>query len=178
MFIVPQPRPPAHTAAPAFEGRRWPCRLYPGDLSHTSRFRADLRRDLSELAGLVIDTADDLVLCASELYANAVDHSRSGEPDGHVIRTLTMPTADRLRVGVIDDGHRTNSPHPPMLPEIPRTAPLDGEWAERGRGLLLIDHLAAAWGSRAVVGFPFCEGLGTFLWAEFAHTDATVKAVS
>ncbi len=113
------------------------------------------------------------MLCASELFANAVDHSRSGEPEGHVIRTLTMPAEDRLRVGVIDDGYRSNGPTPPSLPQIPADRSRR-EWAEaeRGRGLLLIDVLAAAWGSRAVVGFPFCEGLGTFLWAEFTLTQA------
>ncbi|WP_036555384.1 ATP-binding protein, partial [Nocardiopsis sp. CNT312] len=107
MFIVPEQRIPLHNAVPGFAGRRWPCRLYPGDLVHTRELRDDLREDLARLSGMASDTADDAVLCASELFANAVDHSRSGEPEGHVIRTLTMPAEDRLRVGVIDDGYRS-----------------------------------------------------------------------
>ena len=184
MSIVPQQRPPVHVhpapdPAPnpvptlGFAGRRWPCLLYPGDLAHLATMRQDLHRDLARLSGLPTDAAADMVLCASELFANAIDHSRSGEPDGNVIRTLTMPTATLLRVGIIDDGHRT-TPAPgafPTEPVIPTDRTLT-EWeeAERGRGLLLVEHLSHRWGSRKVLDFPFCEGLGTFLWAEFVFT--------
>ena len=180
MSIVPQQRPPVHVhPAPkplptlGFAGRRWPCLLYPGDLAHLSRMRQDLHRDLARLVGLPVETAADIVLCVSELFANAIDHSRSGEPDGNVIRTLTMPTATILRIGIIDDGHRT-TPAPggsPTEPVIPTDRTLT-EWeeAERGRGLLLVENLSQRWGSRKVLDFPFCEGLGTFLWAEFAFT--------
>lgn len=199
MTIVPQPFPPVHvhptanlarslapdTATPApepvptraFEGRRWPCRLYPGDLAHLSAMRQDLHRDLARLSGLDADSADTLVLCASELFANAIHHSRSGDPGGDVIRTLTMPTAATLRVGIIDDGHRANAQPGPGTesgtrftgPAIPADRTLT-EWeeAERGRGLLLVENLSQAWGSRTVLDFPFCEGQGTLLWAEFA----------
>ena len=180
MSIVPQPYPPVHVhPAPelvptlGFPGRRWPCLLYPGDLAHLATMRRDLHRDLARLVGLRFGTVADIVLCASEIFANAIDHSRSGEPDGNVIRTLTMPTATTLRLGVIDDGHRT-TPTPTSLPTEP-AIPTDRtltEWeeAERGRGLLMVEHLSQRWGSRKVLGFPFCEGLGTFLWAEFAFT--------
>lgn len=178
MSIVPQQRPPVHVhpapdPAPnpvptlGFAGRRWPCLLYPGDLSHLATMRQDLYRDLTRLSGLHADTAADIVLCASEIFANAIDHSRSGEPEGNVIRTLTMPTATTLRLGVIDDGHRTTLT--PIGPAIPTDRTL-AEWeeAERGRGLLMVEHLSQRWGSRKVLDFPFCEGLGTFLWAEFS----------
>lgn len=180
MSIVPQSRPSVHVhPAPkpvptlGFAGRRWPCLLYPGDLAHLATMRHDLHRDLARLVGLHSDTAADIVLCGSELFANAIDHSRSGEPDGYVVRTLTMPTATILRVGIIDDGHRT-TPAPgsrPTEPVIPTDRTLT-EWeeAERGRGLLLVENLSQRWGSRKVLDFPFCEGLGTFLWAEFAFT--------
>lgn len=171
MTIVPEEPPPPHgfLPIPAFAGRRWSSRIYPGSLTELSGMRHDLRRDLAELSGLTAGTTEDIVLCASELLANAIDHSRSGEPDGHLVRTLTMPEADLLRLGVTDDGHRSTGA--PSRIEIPRNRSLE-EWAltERGRGLLLVDHLALRWGRRTVFDFPFCQGQGTFLWAEFAVT--------
>ncbi len=48
MSIVPQlPTPPL----PALHGRRWPARLYPGNLSQCSRVRDDLRRDVASAWG-------------------------------------------------------------------------------------------------------------------------------
>ncbi|WP_150252487.1 ATP-binding protein [Nocardiopsis deserti] len=176
MSIVPRPRTPFHTPTPPLAGRRWASRVYPGDLSQAAWAREDLRADLFRLEGLCPDLADTVVLCASEMFANAVDHSRSGEADGRVVRTLSMPTATTLHLGIIDDGVRESAP---TLPEIPcqRT---ESEWeeAERGRGLLLIDSLAARWGTRAVVDFPFCGALGTVVWAEFTLTPASSTAVT
>ncbi|MGW5876657.1 ATP-binding protein [Nocardiopsis terrae] len=138
---------------------RWQARIYPGDLSQMSTVRADLRADL---AGFGEDLAEAAVLCGSEIVANAIEHSRSGAPDGRVLRALFAPQPGVLRLVVVDDGTRESSP------EIPdRSA---GEWlsAERGRGLLLVDVLAARWGTYPVVPFPFCSDLGTAVWAEFA----------
>lgn len=44
--------------------------------------------------------------------------------------------------------------------------------AERGRGLLMVEALATRWGAYPVVPFPFCAGLGTAVWAEFAKVGA------
>lgn len=168
MAIVSQPRPARHTAAEPV--RRWPTRIYPGALEQTSWVRSDLHADLYLLPHLEQEAAETMVLCVSEMFANAVDHSRSGsEPEGRVIRTLSAPSWERVRVEIIDDGHR---PDQPQAPAIPSERSLE-EWAEaeRGRGLLLIDHLASVWGTRQVVDFPFCEGLGTVIWAEFALAD-------
>ncbi|MFD6951768.1 hypothetical protein A6A08_16510 [Nocardiopsis sp. TSRI0078] len=162
MVIVPQP--PVATAHPE---RRWEPRLYPGTLATTGRVRSDLRTDLARLTGLGGDLVETVVLCASEMFANAVEHPRSGEADGRVIRTLAVHTAPGagsvLRLSVIDDGARGTRPLVPRQ----RTA---GEWweAERGRGLLLVEHTAADWGARPVLDFPFCAGLDTVTWAEFA----------
>ncbi|WP_435108748.1 ATP-binding protein [Nocardiopsis synnemataformans] len=166
MSIVPRPRAPIHTPTPGFAGRRWPSRVYPGDLSQAAWVREDLRANLFCLEGLCPDLADTIVLCASEMFANAAAHSRSSQENGRVIRTLSMPTATTLHLGITDDGVRTKNPSLPHIPHQ-RTAT---EWdeAERGRGLLLINTLATRWGSKAVVDFPFCAGLGTVVWAEFA----------
>jgi hypothetical protein len=98
------------------------------------------------------------------MFANACEHTRSGDDGGRVVRTLTRPDERTLRLSVIDDGYRDTD----TRPRIPRQR-TDQEWqeAERGRGLLLIHHLTARWGTSRVVGFPFCEGLGTVLWADF-----------
>jgi anti-sigma regulatory factor (Ser/Thr protein kinase) len=151
MSILPHTTPAEH---------RWPARIYPGDLSRTSTIRADLR---SDLAGFTEDLVETVVLCASEMAANAVEHTRSGaDPDGRVLRALLAPEPGVLRLVVVDDGARESSP------EIPARR-TEAEWmsAERGRGLLLVDALARAWGTYPVVPFPFCADLGTAVWAEF-----------
>lgn len=150
MSIVPQ-SPPTEP--------RWKARIYPGTLSRMSAVRADVRTDL---AGFDDDLVETVVLCAGEAAANAVEHTRSGEPGGRVLRSLFLPEPGVLRLVLVDDGAREASPH---IPEQ-RT---EAEWltAERGRGLLLIDNLARAWGTYPVVPFPFCADLGTAVWAEF-----------
>ena len=160
MFILP---PAPGVESPGFHSL-WKPRIYSGTPTAVSRVRTDLRRDLARLPGLPEDLADSVVLCASEAFANACDHSRSGEEGGRVVRTLTVPRERTLRLSVIDDGHRDTGGRP----RIPRQR-TEQEWeeAERGRGLLLISHLADCWGTRRVVDFPFCEGLGTVLWADF-----------
>ncbi|MBR8743518.1 ATP-binding protein [Nocardiopsis sp. MG754419] len=165
MTIVPRSRVPFHTPTPGFEGRRWPSRVYPGDLAQAAWVREDLRADLFRLEGLCPDLAETVILCASEMFANGVGHSLSGQPGGRLVRTLAMPAARTLHLSVVDDGTRSDTPTHPEIP-CQRTA---AEWAEaeRGRGLLIVDALAARWGSRAVVDFPFCAGLGTAVWAEF-----------
>ncbi|GAB3698531.1 ATP-binding protein [Nocardiopsis oceani] len=171
MSIVPHARAGIHTPTTPFTGRRWPSRVYPGDLAQTAWVRSDLAADLARLAGMTAQASEDIVLCASEMFANSCDHSRSGQdPEGRVIRTLHMPDAATLQVAVVDDGTRTDTGGAagPARPEIPHQRTLD-EWteAERGRGLLIIHHLADRWGTRSVLDFPFCEGLGTVTWAEF-----------
>lgn len=148
MAIVPDvPPPPLNpVSTPDSTGHRWPCRVYPGDLAELSRMRRELHRDLGELPDLSAGTVEEIVLCGSELFANGVDHSRSGEPDGHLIRTLTIPGSGLLRLGITDDGYRTTAPTVPAEPSGP-AVPADRsveEWqeAERGRGLLLVEHLS------------------------------------
>ncbi|WP_017604378.1 ATP-binding protein [Nocardiopsis alkaliphila] len=176
MTIVPRPRVPLHTPTPAFAGRRWASRAYPGELAQACWVREDLRADLYRVEGLGPDLTDTVILCASEMFSNACAHSRSGQIDGRVIRNLFMPDARTLYVGMVDDGVRTDTPTFPHIPHQ-RTV-TEWEEAERGRGLLLIDHLATRWGSRAVVDFPFCAGLGTLVWAEFTLTTATAASTT
>jgi anti-sigma regulatory factor (Ser/Thr protein kinase) len=75
----------------------------------------------------------DLVLMASELVSNAVDHGRMDER-----RTIELGVAiepGRVRVQVSDDG--------PGFADACRSSRLD---EPRGWGLLLVELLAARWG--------------------------------
>jgi anti-sigma regulatory factor (Ser/Thr protein kinase) len=134
----------------------------------TARVRADLRHDLAQLGGLTDDLADSVVLCASEAFANAVDHTRSGDPEGTVMRILSTPVVTAcettLRLSIIDDGVAESRP------AIPAQRTSD-EWAEaeRGRGLLLIHHLAAEWGTARAYDFTTCTLMNTVTWAEFTY---------
>ncbi|WP_026127495.1 ATP-binding protein [Nocardiopsis lucentensis] len=167
MSVVPQ------TPTPAYPGRRWAARTYPGLPSINARMRADLRSDLATLAGISPDLTDDVVLCASEAFANAVDHSRSGHPGGRVMRFLSTPVVTGhetiLRLSVIDDGPE----YAPRIP-APRT-PHDCPLAERGRGLLLIHRLATEWGTARAVDAPNGSLLSTALWAEFAYPSTEAE---
>ncbi len=112
-------------------------RAFREGLSHTSRVRAEIRADLAALPHLPAGLVDAVELCASEAFANAVEHTRSGQEGGRVVRSLTRPAHNRLRLAVVDDGTTDTTPRIPCE----RTA---AEWveAETGRGLLLIAALA------------------------------------
>lgn len=51
MPSMPRSRAPFHTPTPAFAGRRWAGRVYPGDLAQAAWVREDLRADLHRLVG-------------------------------------------------------------------------------------------------------------------------------
>jgi anti-sigma regulatory factor (Ser/Thr protein kinase) len=94
---------------------------------------------------------DDLVdvteLIASELVGNAVRHAR-----GHLVRVAVLRVkAGCVRVSVVD-----RSPEPPAA----RTGLADEETG--GRGLLVLDALAARWGTEPL---PW----GKRVWAECAR---------
>lgn len=81
---------------------------------------------------------DDVLLLLSELVTNTATHSDSGRtPDGQVMVRVTHSPGD-IRVEVTDGGSATSTPTV-RRPESDE----DG-----GRGLLLVDLLATAWGSR------------------------------
>lgn len=164
---VKHPRP--HTP---FAGRRWSSRAYPGELAQVSWVRADLAADLHRLAGIPAETSENMVLCTSEMFANACTHSRSGQDvEGRVVRTLHMPIARTIQLAIVD-GQRTDRADF-QAPQTPQHTIEEWARAERGRGLLLIGHLADLWRTRSVVDFPFCQGSGTVIWAEFTLPEHT-----
>ncbi|WP_149179138.1 SpoIIE family protein phosphatase [Streptomyces sp. TRM49041] len=95
------------------------------------------------------DRADEIELAADELITNALLHT-----DGGAIVTLRMLTGPerRLRVEVED---RSSA--------LPRRRDA-GEDGVSGRGLLLVDRLADAWGVES-------RGSGKCVWCEFGLPD-------
>ncbi len=115
------PTPPPRTLTLVSTGT-----TYPGTTRHIRTVRDDLRRLLD---GCPI--ADDLVLCASELAANAVLHSHSGSPGGTFTVHATISPGDYARVEVRDNGGS-------WTPAVTGPSP--------GHGLDIVRALAADWG--------------------------------
>jgi anti-sigma regulatory factor (Ser/Thr protein kinase) len=78
---------------------------------------------------------DDAITALNELVTNAVQHSRSGLPGGSLEVRLTVTDASVL-AEVLDAG--------PL--GVPAAVSRD-TFAERGRGLVLVEALTRAWGS-------------------------------
>jgi anti-sigma regulatory factor (Ser/Thr protein kinase) len=106
-------------------------------------------RDTARSWGLPRSASDDLESITAELVANALEHS-----DSHTITVTCARTADRIVIGVTDEGGGwrpyADRPGPPRTP---------GPECEHGRGLLITDVLAARWGTRT-------SGAGLTVWAE------------
>lgn len=114
------------------------------ELPAAAHVPALLRRELVSLFGkwqLPEDTLDAVLLVATELVTNAVDHAR---PPIRV-RLAVTPAGIRLEVG---DGSR----------DAPRLRPINPS-AVRGRGLQMVNRMCARW-SWAV------GKVGKVVWAE------------
>ena len=72
---------------------------YPGSTEHIRAARADLRAILGDCP-----MADDVILCASELAANAAIHSNSRLPGGTFTVRATISSGHCLRIEVEDNG--------------------------------------------------------------------------
>jgi anti-sigma regulatory factor (Ser/Thr protein kinase) len=87
-----------HTPAPRTIGLRTTEANYPGGNEHIRAVRADLRTVLEDCP-----RADD-VICASELAANAAQHSRSRLPGGTFAVRATVSPDLYARIEVQDNG--------------------------------------------------------------------------
>jgi len=94
--------------------------------------------------------ADVAALLVSELFANSIRHSGSGAP-GETVTVAVKTASDVIRVEV------TNL----RGPGVPQLRP-SGDEAEDGRGLHLVDRLAARWGWRR-------RGGRVVTWFELSH---------
>jgi anti-sigma regulatory factor (Ser/Thr protein kinase) len=95
----------------------------------------------------IVDVA---MMLTSELVTNAVRHGR-GDVGLRISRN-----GDRLRIEVSD-----------ASPDVPEPAPPAGTDEERGRGLHIVDALAADWGI-----YPHDPGLGKTVWFELHRAPA------
>jgi serine/threonine-protein kinase RsbW len=113
------------TPAPKALALRTSAITYPGSIERISAVRADLRPLLRDCP-----VADEVILCASELAANAAIHSRSRLPVGTFTVLATISPGDHAQIEVEDDG---------------------GSWASGGRdstghhGLDIVRALATHW---------------------------------
>ena len=104
--------------------------VFPGRPEAASGAREFARK---ALAGY--PAADDAVLCLDEMVCNALQHSMSGRPGGTIEVRLTV-TAASVLAEVVDEG--------PL--GVPAAVSRES-FAERGRGLVLVEALTRAWGS-------------------------------
>ena len=88
-----------HTGAARTLGAHTTSVTHPGSIEHVRTVRADLRALLRDCP-----RADDLILCASELAANAATHSRSRLPGGVITVRATISPDLYARIEVQDDG--------------------------------------------------------------------------
>jgi anti-sigma regulatory factor (Ser/Thr protein kinase) len=123
---------------------RWE-RAYPPDDLSAATARRDALRCLGE-AGVEGSLLDDVQLVVGELVVNAVRHAATD-----FIVILEMG-ADHIRVEVFDGGTQ-----PPVM----LASDLD---ATSGRGLVLVNALAGAWGHDTM---PYKGSNGKTVWAEF-----------
>jgi serine/threonine-protein kinase RsbW len=114
------------TPAPRTIGLRGTEVTYPGGTEHIRAVRADVRSVLDDCP-----RADDMVLCASELAANAAQHSRSRLPGGTFTVRATVSPEHYARLEVQDNGG----------PWTPATA-----GSARHHGLDIIRAVADEWG--------------------------------
>jgi anti-sigma regulatory factor (Ser/Thr protein kinase) len=108
---------------------------------------AQARRSLvAACRGIAESLLEDAQLLVSELVGNCVRHA------GGMITVVVECDSASIAVAVADE-----SPDPPQ----PRAAPPD---ACGGRGLVLLDRLATAWGHRAGP-----DGIGKVVWFRLAR---------
>ena len=102
--------------------------------------------DRAGAAGVADDTLAVVELLTSEVMTNAVVHGTTGR----CVRVATRAEAGVFEVSVTDDG-----------PGIPTVCHVTAA-AEGGRGLLLVDALATAWGVTE-------HDAGKSVWFRVAH---------
>ncbi|MGW2116446.1 ATP-binding protein [Streptomyces zhihengii] len=145
---------PLLDASPAVDASRYGFEV-PARVESVSRARRQVSERL-DLWGVHGDVHDTALLIVSELVTNAVVHT-----GGHLVSCQLRLTDAQLRITVHDQG---------TAPTGPRVC--YGIEEERGRGLLLVETLSAAWGTHD------CEhGHGRVVWSELALGDAPFETV-
>ena len=99
-----------------------------------------------------------VTLLTSELVTNSVNHSNSRRPGGSITVTVRAD-ADRVRVEVQDDGSATAP-----------TLCCDGELAEAGRGLQIVEAYSLRWDYHQ-------NATGTLTWFECPPEPLPLRGV-
>jgi serine/threonine-protein kinase RsbW len=133
-----------HTPAPQASALRTRLAIYPGTPRHISAVRASLRDLLGDCP-----IADDVILCASELAANAAIHSNSRLPGATFTVRATIDPGHSARIEVQDNGG-------PWTPAATNPA--------RPHGLDIIRALASDWGING-------DHATRTIWARFDWPD-------
>jgi serine/threonine-protein kinase RsbW len=102
-------------------------RRFPGGAEQASAARRFVAAALGDDS-----LTDDAVLCVSELAANAILHSSSGQPGGWFEVQVSRYPGGRIHVAVTDQGG-------PWAPD-------PASRTHHGRGLLAVSCIAAQWG--------------------------------
>lgn len=129
-----------HTPAPRTLALRTTSITYPSSAERISGVRADLRPLLHDCP-----MTDDVILCASELAANAAIHSHSCLPGGTFTVHIEISPGHYVRVAVEDSGG----------PWSPTVGDRTGH-----HGLDIVRALATDWGID-------CDGSMRTIWASF-----------
>jgi serine/threonine-protein kinase RsbW len=113
----------------------WWTREFPGDKDQVREARHWIEDLLPECEPL-----GDILLLASEVCANAVMHTRSGQAGRFSVDVEWSPSS--VRVVVLDQGSRT-APAANLRRDVAR-------WADEcGRGLWLVNEMSDDWGTAA-----------------------------
>ncbi|GLU46711.1 ATP-binding protein [Nocardiopsis ansamitocini] len=115
-------------------------REFPGTEENVSRIRGFVDQALGQSPGtpLSADLIDTALLLVSEVAANAIQHTLSGEPGGF-LKVRVYRGADTVTIHVHDQGGR----HAAQCPTVRELDP-DTEF---GRGMALVQTLATCWGT-------------------------------
>ncbi|MFD8590494.1 ATP-binding protein [Streptomyces sp. NPDC059637] len=119
----------------------------------------ELAAEVLVAAGAEGAAVDVVQLVVSELVGNAVRACGARAP--LVVGVEVRPATVSVKV---------HDPDPDRLPRLAAPAE-DDEVAESGRGLLLVENLALAWGTRMLP-----DGIGKTVWANVALRSRTATA--
>ena len=97
---MPMPAQPGTATASAGLARTWEA-VYPGTADQLGRVRTELRPLLRDCP-----MADDIILLISELAANAITHSDSGQPGGTFTVRVSHHPGGHVRAEIQDGGSR------------------------------------------------------------------------
>jgi serine/threonine-protein kinase RsbW len=122
--------------------------VLPGAPESSGVLRSLLRRSLGRYA------SPELLICASELASNAIEHTRSGRPGGRFAVTAQVETASVVLVSVLDEGAGT-----------PQDRSARGLPEEHGRGLDIVGALSIESGAAPA-------SAGRLAWFRIKVTDA------